>query len=109
MPSGAPFVLACASGSGSYKTTTHPEAATVIKLPASTWTRFAEQLFEALGVPQDEASRVARSLVDANLCGHDSHGLIRVIQYSDALRDRRTVPGAPFKVVKETAGVLVVD
>ena len=79
----------------------------MIKLPASTWTRFAEQLFEALGVPQDEASRVARSLVDANLCGHDSHGLIRVIQYSDALRDRRTVPGAPFKVVKETAGVVV--
>lgn len=77
--------------------------------PASTWTQFAEKLFQAAGVPADEATRVAASLVDANLCGHDSHGLIRVIQYIDAIRDGRAVPGAPFTVVKETAGVLVVD
>jgi uncharacterized oxidoreductase len=78
-------------------------------LPASTWTTFAEQLFAAVSVPAEEASRVAQSLVDANLCGHDSHGLIRVLQYIDALRDGRVVAGAPFTVVKETAGVLVVD
>src|SRR4051812_23548413 len=78
-------------------------------LPASTWTTFADTLFRASGVPAEEAARVAESLVDANLCGHDSHGLIRVIQYVDAIRDGRSVPGAPFTVVKETAGVLVVD
>lgn len=78
-------------------------------LPASTWTSFAERLFLAVGVPADEASRVSRSLVDANLCGHDSHGLIRVLQYIDAIRDGRVKPGAPFSVVKETASVLVVD
>ena len=77
--------------------------------PASAWTQFADALFRAMGVPADEAARVAASLVDANLCGHDSHGLIRVVQYIDAIRDGRTVPGAPFTVVKETAGVLVVD
>lgn len=78
-------------------------------LPVSTWTNFAEALFKQVGVPADEASRVARSLVDANLCGHDSHGLIRVVQYMGAIGDGRCVPGAPFTVVKETAGVLVVD
>ncbi len=78
-------------------------------LPASAWTEFADALFRAMSVPADEAARVAASLVDANLCGHDSHGLIRVVQYIDAIRDGRTVPGAPFTVVKETAGVLVVD
>jgi uncharacterized oxidoreductase len=72
-------------------------------------TRFAEALFRACGVPADESDRVARSLVDANLCGHDSHGVIRVIQYIDAIRDGRLKPGAPFQVVKETAAVLVVD
>jgi uncharacterized oxidoreductase len=72
-------------------------------------TPFAESLFRASGVPADEANRVARSLVDANLCGHDSHGLIRVIQYTDAIRDGRLKPGAPFTVVKQTAAVLVVD
>jgi hydroxycarboxylate dehydrogenase B len=52
---------------------------------------------------------VAESLVDANLCGHDSHGVIRVMQYLDALADGRLQPGAAFTVMKETAAVLVVD
>ncbi len=77
--------------------------------PASTWTDFAQRMFEAVGLPEEEANRVATSLVDANLCGHDSHGLIRINQYIDAVRDGRLVPGAEFKVVKETAGILVVD
>jgi uncharacterized oxidoreductase len=77
--------------------------------PADQLTSFAEALFRASGVPEDEAVRVARSLVDANLCGHDSHGLIRVVQYVDAIRDGRLKPGASFTVVKQTAGVLVVD
>jgi uncharacterized oxidoreductase len=73
------------------------------------WISFAESLFRAAEVSQEEASRVARSLVDANLCGHDSHGLIRIPQYIDAIRDGRLKPGAPFTVVKETAAVMVVD
>src|SRR6516164_10091553 len=72
-------------------------------------TTFAEALFQAAGVPRDEAGRVARSLVDANLCGHDSHGLIRIPQYLEAIGDGRLRPGAPFTVVKETAAVMVVD
>lgn len=77
--------------------------------PADIWNSFAQSLFQAVGVPSDEADRVSKSLVDANLCGHDSHGLIRIMQYIDAIRDGRVVPGAEFKVVKETAAVMVVD
>ncbi|HZZ80594.1 MAG TPA: Ldh family oxidoreductase [Gemmataceae bacterium] len=72
-------------------------------------TAFAESLFRALNVPADEATRVAQSLVLANLCGHDSHGMIRVVQYADAIKDGRLKPGAPFNIVKQTAAVLVVD
>jgi len=72
-------------------------------------TKFAEALFRAAGVPADEAARVAGSLVDANLCGHDSHGLIRIPQYLEAIGDGGLRPGAPFTVVKETAAVLVAD
>lgn len=72
-------------------------------------TAFAKSLFLASGVPADEAERVAQSLVLANLCGHDSHGMIRVIQYADAIKDGRLKPGAPFNIVKQTAAVLVVD
>jgi uncharacterized oxidoreductase len=76
---------------------------------ADTLTTFAEALFKAAGLPADEARRVATSLVDANLCGHDSHGVLRVPQYLEALADGRYRPGAAFTVVKETAAVLVVD
>jgi uncharacterized oxidoreductase len=72
-------------------------------------TTFAEALFEASGVPAEEAAIVAHSLVDANLCGHDSHGLIRIPQYLAAIGDGRLKPGAPFTVVNETAAVMVVD
>jgi hydroxycarboxylate dehydrogenase B len=77
--------------------------------PADVLISFAESLFVAGGVPESEANRVARSLVDANLCGHDSHGIIRVPQYMEAIRGGRLKPGAPFIVVKETAAVLVAD
>jgi uncharacterized oxidoreductase len=60
-------------------------------------------------VPGDEAAVVARSLVSANLCGHDSHGLIRIVQYVDAIADGRLKPGAPFTVVHEAAAVLTAD
>ena len=72
-------------------------------------TAFADALFRAAGVPADEASRVAQSLVLANLCGHDSHGMIRIVQYVDAIKDGRLKPGAPFNIVKQTAAVMVVD
>jgi uncharacterized oxidoreductase len=70
---------------------------------------FAQQLFCAAGVPKDEADIVAGSLVLANLSGHDSHGLIRIPQYTNALRDGRLKAGAAFQVVQETPALLCVD
>jgi uncharacterized oxidoreductase len=76
---------------------------------ASVLQAFAEDLFKNAGVPGDEAKRVSTSLVAANLAGHDSHGLIRIPQYLEAIGDGRLKPGATFTVVKETAAVMVVD
>jgi uncharacterized oxidoreductase len=73
----------------------------------NTLTGFIDTLFRAGGVPADEAARVTASLVDANLCGHDSHGVIRTVQYLDAIADGRLKPGAPFTVERQTAAVLV--
>jgi uncharacterized oxidoreductase len=70
---------------------------------------FGRSLFEAGGVPADEAEVVARSLVDANLAGHDSHGLIRIPQYLRAIHDGLLRPGAPLTVEQETPAVLVAD
>ena len=78
-------------------------------LPADTLLSFARALFVAGGVPADEAEVVAGSLVGANLAGHDSHGLIRIVQYLGAVADGRLKPGAPFAVLKETPALLAAD
>lgn len=78
-------------------------------LSASSLTAFTRVLFEAGGVPSEEAALVARSLVDANLCGHDSHGVIRVVQYLKSLADGVIKAGATFEVVREAPSVLVAD
>ena len=70
---------------------------------------FARSLFEASGVPADDAATVATGLIGANLCGHDSHGIIRVMQYLDALADGRLSAGVELLVVNESPAVLVAD
>ena len=56
-------------------------------LQAEPLLKFSQDLFVAAGVPKDEAEIVSRSLVDANLCGHDSHGVMRVPQYIGFIRE----------------------
>ena len=76
---------------------------------AETLFPFARSLFEASGVPGDEAAVVAGSLVDANLCGHDSHGVLRIPSYVGGIRRGGLVPGAPVEVYNETATTAKLD
>lgn len=66
-------------------------------------------IFGALGAPGDLAGEVAAVLVDNNLAGHDSHGLLRVPQYVAAVRKGTTVPDARPEIVQETAATAVVS
>src|SRR6476619_3984133 len=76
---------------------------------ADTLTRLSQSLFEAAGVPSDEAAIVAHSLVDANLCGHDSHGVMRIPQYIDFLRKGTYKAGVPLTIISETPAVIAAD
>ena len=38
-------------------------------------------IFRAVGFPAGEAEVIARLLIEANLCGHDSHGFRNIIPY----------------------------
>src|SRR5688572_19908797 len=76
---------------------------------APTLTALAQSLFEAAGVPAADATIVARSLVDANLCGHDSHGVMRVPQYIDFLCNGKYKPGVSLTVLNETPAVIAAD
>ncbi|AMV26567.1 putative oxidoreductase YbiC [Gemmata sp. SH-PL17] len=76
---------------------------------SSTLVALTQSMFEAAGVPDSDAGVVARSLVDANLCGHDSHGVMRVPQYIDFLRKGTYKAGAPLTVISETPAVVAAD
>jgi hydroxycarboxylate dehydrogenase B len=78
-------------------------------VPAADLLTFTHALFQTAGLPADEASTVAAALVDGNLCGHDSHGVIRIIQYVKALEEGGMRAGVPLLVIKESPAVLVAD
>jgi uncharacterized oxidoreductase len=71
--------------------------------------RFAVDLLAAGGVGRDEAELVGRSLVDSNLRGHDSHGVVRIAQYLDQLGKGEVVTGAHFTVLRDADTLLAAD
>ena len=70
---------------------------------------FAAKLLEAGGTSAEEARIVAASLVDANLKGYDSHGVMRVPYYVQAIKDGEVVSGAELTVLEEGPSRVVAD
>src|SRR5256885_7494170 len=66
-------------------------------------------IFYAAGCQADEAERVARHLVEANLVGHDSHGVIRVPSYIKWLGTGKVFAGRKLQVVFENDAIAIVD
>ena len=71
--------------------------------------RLAVDLLAAGGATQDEAERVAASLVAANLRGYDSHGVMRVPFYLKAVASGTVVSGAELSILTESATHLACD
>lgn len=65
--------------------------------------------FVSLGTAEVDARIVADHLVDAELCGVKSHGIIRVPQYVRAVREGRVLPNAKATVVRETVSTAALD
>jgi uncharacterized oxidoreductase len=66
-------------------------------------------IFKAMGVPAEEARVVSESLVNSNLAGHDSHGVIRIPQYVTLIKKGDIVPGANMEIVRETPSSAVIN
>jgi uncharacterized oxidoreductase len=72
-------------------------------------TEFMTRIFVAAGVPGDEAKIVSTSLVESNLRGHDSHGVMRAIQYVGFLENGDYKTGVELLVERETPALVVCD
>jgi uncharacterized oxidoreductase len=66
-------------------------------------------IFTAAGCRSPEPERIAHYLVEANLVGHDSHGVIRVPIYIEWLRAGRVIANQQLKIVFENEVIAVVD
>jgi uncharacterized oxidoreductase len=66
-------------------------------------------IFAGAGCQTAEAERIASHLVEANLVGHDSHGVIRVASYVQWLRAGKVLANQTIHVVFENEVIAVVD
>ena len=69
----------------------------------------ARDIFAAKGVSDAVADGVAKSLVLGNLRGHDSHGIIRVIEYTSWLDRGWIEPDGELEVLVDRGSILIVD
>ena len=67
------------------------------------------KIFEAVGCAPDEADAVAHHLVESNLMGHDSHGVIRVLPYVTYIREGKWRAGGWGRIVKDKGLAVTID
>ncbi len=79
------------------------------RIPVADLRAFVAAVFRATGSADGEARIVGDHLVDANLAGHESHGVIRVSKYVDWHAKGMVVANRHAVVVRETACNAVVD
>jgi uncharacterized oxidoreductase len=79
------------------------------RMPVAELREFVAAVFRATGSADGEARIVADHLVDANLAGHASHGVIRVSKYVDWHAKGMVLANQHALVVRETMCNAVID
>ena len=64
---------------------------------------------ERMGARREDAEQVAACLVEANLCGYDSHGVYRLAQYHEWWKNGLLHPAAQPRVASESGFAVRVD
>lgn len=67
------------------------------------------ELFQTAGCREEDSRAVVDHIVESNLFGHDSHGVMRYAEYLRALREGRFQPQATPEVITEHPCTAVVD
>ena len=71
--------------------------------------RVCEKILTAAGVESDEAAVVTESLVESNLLGIDSHGVLRIPDYVRKIKKETIKLGTKISVIKETETSALID
>lgn len=76
---------------------------------ATTLLDFGTEALTALGVPREDARLTAQSLVDADLEGRGTHGLMRLPFLLRRLRDGHIVPAPRMQIIGARGAALLLD
>ena len=79
------------------------------RYPAQALSRFAAALLEAAGAPPDNAALVAQALVDADIEGLASHGLLQLPMYLERIERGSVDPTAKGEIVVDAGARLTLD
>ena len=83
--------------------------APTLKIKADGLASIVAEIFMAAGSQDTEARIVADHLVEANLVGHDSHGVIRVGKYVDWVRAGQVVANRHVEIVQDRGAALLIE
>jgi hydroxycarboxylate dehydrogenase B len=78
-------------------------------IPAAKLVDLVAAIMHGGGSDSGEARTVARRLVDSNLVGHDSHGVLRVGKYLEWVREGWLMPNTPPTIVFDSDALAIVD
>lgn len=81
----------------------------MITKSAERLTKIGFEIFRRVGAPDAIAKRVSEALVDANLTGHDSHGVFRIMEYLERIENKEVNPAAAPSILSESGGMALVD
>lgn len=77
-----------------------------MNISAETLTHFAIQFLQHAGSTPEEASIVAAHLIEANLKGHDSHGIGMLTQYAESIRNGFLIPNTTARLINDAGAIL---
>jgi LDH2 family malate/lactate/ureidoglycolate dehydrogenase len=77
--------------------------------PADRLRRIGTEIFAAQGIPRNKAEFIAETLVEANLTGHDSHGVFYYVSYSDRIKKGFINVDVDPVIVKENPSSALID
>jgi hydroxycarboxylate dehydrogenase B len=80
-----------------------------VRVPPRALEQLSAAVFRSLGADEATSRTIAEALVDADLAGHPSHGVLRIPEYVEAVREGRVQPSAVPAVTACAPAVRLVD
>jgi hydroxycarboxylate dehydrogenase B len=88
---------------------TETQSAAISTISATDLEEVIRKIFNAAGSDESEAAIVANHLVEANLTGHDSHGVIRTAAYLDWVKKGAVLLNRHAQVTSDRGNILSID